>query len=255
MNLGTAELAQRLQVAWLVECRVAQQGGRLGIDTGIVDVSTDESEALVSQDVESFEIFDVLDMTAEAILSRFGLSPARGAREQIANRYPASARAFDSYLKGEQALRAGTADAFREAREQFEDAQIVEGFDLARIREADAMMALIAIEPQTSAAGLTAALRAVSLILDQAGLGEYPSADLYAAKLRLANLLDQFDPQSSATGEQRHEWFEAAVALKPNYADPYRLFADYLAQAGKTDEAIVYRTQAEQLDPAGLSGS
>ncbi|GAH14648.1 unnamed protein product, partial [marine sediment metagenome] len=158
---------------------------------------------------------------------------ARSAKEQIANRYPPSARAFDAYLKGEQAFRVGTADAYREARSRFGDAQIVAGFDLARIREADAMMALIAIEPPTAAAGLTAALKAVSLILDQAGLGEYPSAELYAARLRLANLLDQFDPQSSATGEQRREWFELAVTLKPNYAEPYRLFSDYLARAGK----------------------
>jgi TolB-like protein len=253
-NLRTVDLAERLGVGWLVECRVIQEGDSIRIDATLIDAASDESEPLESVDASVSAMVGELEGIEAALLGRFGLDPTRRPGAAMVDRFPASHRALDAYLQAEAAFRIGNADAMREARGHFQAAQVVPGFDLARIREADAMMAVIGLEPPVNSSALRAVLRAVGLILEEMAANEYPQAEFYSARLRFANLADRFEFGDRVAPEDRREWFDRALTLKPNDAEPYRLYADYLRSVGESDAAAKFGARADALAGHGRAG-
>lgn len=250
-NLPTASLAADLHVSWLVECRVIQEDGRVRIETGLVDASSDQSEELASVEASSLELVDAMDQVSRAIGKRFGLPAEDIQSTSISDFLPSTSRAVDAFLKGEQAYRSGTVESLRQAREQFRSAQMVT-FPLAKVREADVLMKLLELRPPDNIESVDTQLRAVNLMLDELDKGEDPPAELYVSHLRLAALSDRFGLGEPAGTEQRRAWFERAVALKPNGAEPYRLFADYLASIGEQDEAENLDAHAQELSLNGV---
>jgi tetratricopeptide (TPR) repeat protein len=248
-NLETAKLGKQLGVVWLVECRVVQEDGRLQLTANLVDVATDDSEPFIDLELEAIEVFTVLDTATQSLVEKLGVSLTAGERARLMERHTDSTRALDAWLKGEQAMRKGTADGYREARQHFQDAQIAGDFELAHVSEADAMMRLMEAEAAVGEKA-TATLNAVGLILDEVE-GKNPIAELYAARMRLAAL--SADP--SAGPDRWRDWFERAVELKPSYAVPYRLLGEHLARAGLREEAAELLERAKALDPAGAQSN
>jgi TolB-like protein len=248
-NLRTTDLAGSLGVTWLVECRVVQADDRIRIDTTLIEAATDESDPLVSSDESASATVDAIEGIGRAILRRFGLDPAQLSGREPGDRFPASLRALDAYLQGEASYRIGTVDAMREARQHYQAAQIVPDFDLARIAEAEAMMAVIELEPAVSPSALEAVLRAVGLMLDELAVSGNATADFYVARLRFAALADRFEFGERASAEQRKAWFDNAIALKPNGAEAYRLYGEYLEAAGRPEEAAELKARFAILYP------
>jgi TolB-like protein len=253
-NLPTAELARRLGVGWLVECRVVQEGDRIRIDATLIDAASDEGEALSGVDESGSASVDALESIRQAVMRRFGLDPAQRVGTAMTGRFPSSQRALDAYLNAEQAYRVGTADAMREARRHYQAAQVVPGFELPRIREADTMMAVVELEPPINPSALSAVLRAVSLMLDEQARDAAAPAEFYVARLRFANLADRFEFGERTPPEERRVWFDRALTLKPNDAEPYRLFAAYLRSAGEPEAAGEFDARAEALAGSSSAG-
>jgi TolB-like protein len=253
-GLSTGRLADSLHVSWLVECRVVQDQGRLRLEAGLIDAGSDKREELANLDLEALEAMSGLDTVYQAIVTRLGLGTDGEGRASPSECFPASLRALDAYMTGEQAYRTGTVEGIQKARELFRQAQLVPGFGLARAREADALISLIEINPPASEASLTASLQAVHLMLEELDRSEDAPAELYVAHLRFAKLSDRFGFGVSASTEQRREWFDRALALKPNDAAPYRLFAGYLDSIGAPGEAAAFRENAALLMPVGMAG-
>jgi TolB-like protein len=247
-NLQTTELAERLGASWLVECRVVQEEDRIRIDATLIDAASDESEPLANSDEDVSATLGALEGIGRAIATRFGLAPSAELPGALIDRYPAAMRALDAYLQGEQAYRVGTPDAMREARQHFQAAQIVPGFELARTREADTMMAVAGFETPVNPAALTAVLRAIELILEELSADADAPAEFYVSKLRFANLADRLAYGDRVSAEQRREWFDSALMLKPNDAEPYRLYAEYLASIGKADSAAEFASEADKFE-------
>lgn len=250
-SLSTAGLATRLGVSWLVECRVIQQDGRVRIEAGLVDASSDQSEELASAEASSLELVGAMDQISRAIGERLRLPPEDIQSTAPSDFLPSTSRAVDAFLKGEQAYRTGTVESMQQAREQFRSAQMVT-FPLARVREADVLMALLQLQPPDNVGSMDTQLRAVHLMLDELDKGEDPPAELYISHLRFARLSDRVGLGEPAGTEQRRAWFERAVALKPNAAAPYRLFAEYLASIGEQDEAGNLGARAQMLSSNGV---
>lgn len=253
-NLPTSELGDWLGVTWLVECRIVQEGDRLRIDATLIEVASDESEPLASSDEAASATIGALEGIGRVILGRFGLDPAQASGREPGDRYPPSLRALDAYLRGEAAYRQGTADAMRDARQHYQAAQIVPDFDLARIREADAMMAVIELESPVNRSAASAVLRAVRLMLEELARATPAPAELYVARLRFANLADRLEFGEPAPPGERRAWFDRALALKPSDAEPYRLFAVYLRSAGEPEAAGEFDARADALAGSSAAG-
>jgi len=249
-NLGTAALGDRLNVSWLIECRVSEQDKQLTIETSVVDVSTDESSALTNSTIASLNIPETLQNLETATFNRLGIPHNRSAGTQAWAGLTSSLTAFDYYLLGLQEFRDGTPDALRQARKHFSAAHRIGDFPMARIGEAEAMMALLESEPPDSASARATSLAAVKLILDALEIRDPVPAELYASRLRFANVSDQLGSQLSASEAERREWFERATTIRPSYAEPYLRYARYLEVQGGREEAADYLARAKQLAPA-----
>jgi TolB-like protein len=249
-NLRTTELGKLAGVAWLVECRLSQDEQLWRIDASVVDVNADHSEQVVSLDVEPANLVAALESITLALHARLGLAQAEINRNKLTERYPGHTRSFDAYLQGEQAMRAGSAADYRLAREQFRAAQQVPGFELARVREADAFMLLLAAERPPTDRELQASLRAIDLMLNSVGAKNPELAELQVARMRHEILSARLGMGEPPDEIRQREWFERAVKQKPSYAEPYRLLAEVLFNAGAKDEAQDLLEQAQTLDPA-----
>ena len=200
-----------------------------------------------STSLRSLEILDSLRLVERAIGRELGL-PAEDPAE--AGQFTSSLEAFDDYLAGLQLLRGGTADAFELARKRFRSAQLASPFTMARIYEAIAVMARLEIDPPPEVSR-PAALRAVALMLEEIEQGASVPAELYAARLQLANLEDRLGSGNPADDQQRRDWFERATALRPSFVEPYLSYADSLERAGRDSEARRFRKQAKEFMPMG----
>ena len=241
----TQALARQLGVAFFVDCRVTDEGDGMRLTTSLVDIDSDESRELSSTNLKSIEILDALRAAERGILRALGLPPAERREYGL---FTTSLGAFDQYLIGLQAMRGGTVASLEEARKRFREAQAPGPFTLARVYEAEAFMARLEIAPPPEASR-PAVLRAVDLILDEVELSENAPAELYAARLRFANLGDRFGWEPPVSAEQRREWFERAIARRPSFAPPYLRYAEHLERTGRDAEAVELREQAEKLMP------
>jgi TolB-like protein len=251
-NLNTSMLGSRLNVGWLIECRISEGENRLSIDTTLVKVSTDESSALTSANVASLSIAQTLRNLEIAAFNRLGIPHEGDTATPISANLTPSLEAFDVYLMGLHEMRDGTPEALSEARRHFRHARTIDDFSLARLGEAEAMMALMESETPGMTSARATTLGAIALILEGLEGGE-PTAELYAARLRYSNLSDRLDFRPMATAENRKLWFERATTLRPSFAAPYFHYAAYLERLGRSDEAEAYLARARQIAPGSDS--
>jgi len=249
-NMSTSELGLQLGVAWLVECRVNQDRDRWQLDTSLINIQTDESELVISLDVETAEMVSTLESVTLALLGRLGFSNTEPEAQQRAGHFTQHVRSFDAYLKGEQAMRRRTAEDYQLARDYFHSAQQVPGFELAKVREADAFMKILDVADQGSDRKTEAGLRAIGLMLDTVEAKNPKLAELYVARMRLEILSASLGRRGPPDQGQVGLWFDRAIELKPSYAEAYRLLAQALRDAGQKDRAESLQAKANRLDPA-----
>jgi TolB-like protein len=249
-NIRTSELGAKVGVTWLVECRVSQGQGRWQIDASLVNASTDESEVVISLDVEMAELVSTLDSVTRALVSRLGLSHTADEALQRAEHFTQHIRSFDVYLKGEQAMRGRTAEDFQLARDYFRAAHQVPGFELAQIREADAFMGFLETSIPHTGREIEAGLRAIGLMLDAVEVSNPELAELYVARMRLAILTAKLGMGDPPDVGRLKQWHEHAIELKPNYAEPYRLLGEVLMDEGESTTAEALLAKAKILNPA-----
>jgi TolB-like protein len=247
-NLPTAEFARMAGVQWLVDCRLAREEQGWALDVALVDASSDTTEPLYGTEAGEAELADASARSARAIASRIAPDSSASSPENPLG-FPAQARSLDAYLRGEQAIRRATADDFHRARQLFREAQNVPGFALARVREADALMAELEAAGPGKESQTEASLRAVALILDAAEAQDNSVAELYAGRMRLDLLSSRLQAGRAPDLERQREWLRQAVALRPSYAEPYWLLADALRTAGANGEAEKAEDAARLLDP------
>jgi len=250
---STAELGEQAGVTWLVECRLGQDQAQWQIEASLVDVSTDQSEPVISLEVPTHELFTKMDPVAQALVGKLGLVPTDNIRRQWARRSTSQPRSFDAYFKGELAMRERTVEGYTTALDRFRQAQEGPGFTLAKVREAEALMGLLATEHPGSDREIAARLRAVGLILDAIEAKDPETAELYAARMRLEILSARFGAGGPPQETRQRAWFEHALELRPSYAEPYRLLAEVLRQSGKEDESANLLASAESFDPDSVN--
>jgi TolB-like protein/class 3 adenylate cyclase len=246
-------VAQKLNVATVLEGSVRKSGRRVRVTAQLIEVASDSHLWSETYDRELDDIFAVQDDIAQAVVS------------ELRARLLGSGVAADASVKSEvQAAAAGRADDPEAHRLYLQGRYYLErmtGPDVAR--GVELFRQAIALD-ENFALGWTGLSRAYAI---QAGYGWAPVAEGYerardAAK-RALTLNDTLADAHVCLGRvlESHDWnwhaaaaeYQRALALAPENVDALRSAAGMVRIFGDIEEAIVLVRKAAALDPLSPS--
>jgi serine/threonine-protein kinase len=249
-------IAERLQVASVLEGTVRRAGNRVRITAQLVSAADGVHLWSGRFDRELTDIFAVQDEIAQAIavtlrrtlLGGTDVATPGPAREPAARggapsaiRPPASVEAYDAYLKGRHANHR-RADGMHEARAHFERALALDP-DFA---PAHAGLALSYVW-----LGMYLALPPAEALPRTRRHAEHALAlapDLADAHYLLGYVSYMYDWDEAAC--ERH--VERALALEPRHTDALTLAAAFYLMRGRRSDALAATATALQSDPLGV---
>jgi len=236
-EIDPIKVGKELGVSAVLLGHYAQRGDSLIINVELVDVRNNKelwgeqyprktSELLTTQREIAREIADNLKLKVS------------GQEKALAKHYTESNDAYQLYMKGRFFWNKRTAENFKKAIEQFQQATDRDpNFALAYVGLADCYLLLeeyaSAPSSETLPKAKAAALRALQI---DDSLGEAHTS------LGLVDLLSwQF-----AEAEKE---FKRGIELNPNYPTAHHWYSSYLLTVGRLDEAIAEIKRAQELDP------
>jgi serine/threonine-protein kinase len=231
------EIGGKLDVETVLEGSVRRAGKRLRITAQLLDVRGGFLLWSDRFDRELEDVFAVQEEIAALIANR--LKMQTGAAEIVSRERPTNnLEAYDAYLRGQFAWARGTPESWREAVAHFERAVALDA------RFAQAYVGLASILCLSAFAGAKStdvfprarALARTALEIDDR------LADAHAT---MAYVKFWFDWEWTAA----EEGFKRAIALNPNSAVAHSHYGVFLANLGRTDEAIEQCKRTLALDP------
>jgi TolB-like protein/Tfp pilus assembly protein PilF len=235
-----SQIARELHVDAIVEGSVALSGQRVRINAQLIDASSDRHLWAHSYERDLREIFALQAEVAGAIATEVKgqLTPRQRAR--MATVRSANPDAYVAYLKGRY---------FIDNRRSAEGARKSLEYSLQAVRiDPDWALAYSGLASSYVSAALLGEVR------PNEGLPQAKSAaqkalqldpEIAEAHVALANVLMMFDFNQAAADDE----FKRAIELSPGSSEPHRAYANYLADVGRSNEAISEVRLAQQLDP------
>ncbi|HKG91052.1 MAG TPA: BTAD domain-containing putative transcriptional regulator [Gemmatimonadaceae bacterium] len=240
-NVPVDSIGRALRVRHVLEGSVRQSGARVRITAQLIDASTGYHLWSGSFDRVAEDLIAVQDSIGRAIVRTLRPRLASGAVASMAERRePRDPEAHVSVMKGWQAFRRNSREAYLAAAAHFQDAirrdpEYGPGHaGLATIRHWQANFRQI--DPDSGYAEARA-LAGRALALDSS------LADGYMVLGRIAERVDRDYPAALAH-------FARAIAVAPSDARPYGRRAVLLARMGRSEEALASARRAVELDPA-----
>ena len=234
------QAGRELGVEAVLDGSLQRANGRLRVSARLLDVRTATARWARQWDLPWTDVFTVQDAMATEVAHDLALTLAPG-RAASSEKEPASADAYERYLRARYLVTQRTPDDSRRAAELLEEVIAADpDFAPAHAVLADAYLSIpwlgAAPEPYVSRAR-QAALR--SLELDPSG------AEAHAT---LGNLLAHFD-WDSAGGERE---LKQAAELGPDDPAVLRLYSLFLWHEGRFDEALALNGRELALDPTSV---
>ena len=230
----------------IVEGSVIREGGRIRVHAQLIRVATDEHLWAESYDRELGEVLTLESDVAQAIAGKVEVTVTGQERSRLVAARHISPEVYESYLKGQSALRqADDRSGFETAIKYFNEAIGKDPeFASAYVGLADAYDSLgtvfVGASPaETRPKVITAARKALEL-----------DPELAEAHVELAGVYQQEFRWSDAEAE-----FKRALLLRPNDAVAHLGLARWLLTQGRTEEAMEWSKQARELDPLAITGS
>jgi len=235
-----AEVARELGVRYVLEGSVRKSGGRVRINSQLIDTTSGAEIWADRFDREIGDIFSLQDDVTKQIVMALALRLTGDDKHRLDIATPSTApEVYDLYLRGIDALRQFTPESIATARAYFFRALAIDP-DFAR--------AYATLAFTYSAAGIFFSERET----DEA----IAHAIRYAGKaLELDSRLPQghFAMAIAYLRQRRHDEALAAakeaVRLDPNYADGYVAYANILVFMGRGNEAEELVNKAMGLNP------
>lgn len=238
-QIDVREIARLLQVDLVLEGSVRKSGSRIRITAELVNAG--EGYQLWSEryqrETESRDLFDVQDEITAAVVNALRLElPGTRPREA---RQISQTNAHELYLKGRFHLLHMTEVGIQTGMQYFESAiQSDPGFAPAHVGLAHAyrMFGLTLERPATEvgARSKSAALDAIAI-------------DNNYAEAHAVLAFTVFFYEWGWKDAEEH--FRRALALNPNSADTYWMYAHVPSNFGRHDEALAMMSRARELDP------
>jgi adenylate cyclase len=237
-NLLSSEIADELNVIFLLEGTVQKQGNQIKVHAQLIKAETDDhiwSETYVR---DLSEVFKVQSEVAQAIAAELKAVISEDNKRQIEFVPTKSQAAYDSYLMGRYFWNQRTVEGLKKSVDYFEQA--------------------LENDPEYSLA--YAGLGDAYLIQVPYGLTDmnegYPKAKKYA--LRALELNPNLAEAHATLGTlARREWrwqdaereLKRAIELNPNYSIAYHWYIEYLIAVRQPEEARKQMNRALEIDP------
>jgi TolB-like protein/tetratricopeptide (TPR) repeat protein len=236
------QIARELNVDAVVEGSVERVGDRVRISAQLIHAPTDRHVWSRSYEREMVNVLAMQDEVAQAIVAeiRTNVNPRKQAPPASARRI--DPQAYESYLKGRYFWNKRTDEGFRKGLEYFQGAVLKDPREprgYAGIADSYLMLAEYGAFPARDAVpkAKTAALKALEL-----------DDSLAEAHASLAALKEDYDWDWSGAEKE----FKRALELNPSYATSHQWYAEFLAEMGRSDEAVDEIVRARELDPLSL---
>jgi len=239
-GLEIREIAERLNVANILEGSVRRSGNEVRVTARLIDARTDTRLWSQSWDRTLDDIFAVQDEIASAVADRLEVS----LMGDISEPEPANGEAYALFLQGRILGRQRTAEGFQEAIDVLEEA--------------------IAVEPDYAPAWAELA----RVYATQAGSGNRPAGEAFQLAREAANHALSIDPEYApaiahlgliALSYDRDlaaaaRYYEQALALAPTDTDIIGDAATLAQSLGRLDEAIQMKEYVVARDPVSPRG-
>ena len=236
------EIAQRLQVATLLEGSVRRAGSRVRIVAQLIDADSDEHLWADTYDREITEIFAIQSDVALHIAAALRVELSPDQRSRIGREPTSDLEAYQLYLKGRHCLFRFTEEGIQGGLQYFD-----------RVLERDPRYALTYVSVALShvilafgfGTGATRPDEAYARAKDAVTKALEIDSKLGEAHGMLAFLkcVCDFD----WTGAERE--FRQAIDLNPGSGDTYDFYGLMLSALERYDEAIAAHRHAQELDP------
>jgi TolB-like protein/Flp pilus assembly protein TadD len=245
-QLSVPEIAKALGVDAIVEGSVIREGSRIRVHAQLIRGTTDEHFWSESYDRALGDVLTLESDLAQAIAGKVEVTVTGQERSKLVAARHVSPEVYESYLKGQFALRKSNnrSDIEESIRDFDETIRQDPAFAAAYLGLADAYNELgtvfIGAPPaETRAKVITTARKALEL-----------DSELAEAHVQLAAVYQREWRWSDAEAE--YKW---ALQLRPNDASAHLGFASWLLAEGRTEEAMEWSKRARELDPLAVTGT
>jgi TolB-like protein/tetratricopeptide (TPR) repeat protein len=236
-----ADVSRTLGVRYVVEGSVQRAGEQTRINAQLIDVATGDHIWADRFDRGAAEVFAVQDEMSRDIVKSLGMKPTILETERIARPPTANLEAYDDYLRGEQAGRAGHPSTLREALDFYAKAVALDP-SFAQAFAADARTAVYIWRNSYDDVLQSALARRRAYENAGRALQLNPDLSLPYAMLAILQVVDQ-------RYEEAIESARRAVALGPGDVEAHVALAYVYLFDGKFAEAVSAIETALRLDP------
>jgi len=230
------QIAKELHVDAVVEGSVLRDGNHLRVTAQLIYAPTDTHVWAESYQRDLRDVLAVQDEVAHAIASEINVKLTAPEEERLVQAHSSSFAAHDAYLKGRYHLQQGTEDQMRQAKAYFEEATRLDS------RYAPAYAGLADYYYLTNESSPQAAMPKANEYVQKALALDDRLADAHAT---LASI--KFYGDWDWLGADKE--FRRAIELRPSYADAHQIYAGFLAEMGRHDQALAEIRIAQELDP------
>jgi TolB-like protein/DNA-binding winged helix-turn-helix (wHTH) protein/Flp pilus assembly protein TadD len=244
-KLSVPEIARQLNVDAIVEGSVIRAGNRIRVHAQLIRAANDAHFWSESYDRALGDVLTLESDLAQAIAEKVEVTVTGQERSKLVAAPYVSPEVYESYLKGQFALRKSNnrSDIEESIRDFDETIRQDPSFAAAYLGLANAYNELgtvfIGAPPaQTRAKVITTARKALEL-----------DSELAEAHVQLAAVYQREWRWSDAEAE--YKW---ALQLRPNDASAHVGFANWLLAEGRIEEAMEWSKRARELDPLAVTG-
>ena len=245
-QLSIPEIDKALGVDAIVEGSVIREGSRIRVHAQLIRGATDEHLWSESYDRELGEVLTLESDVAQAIAGKVEVTVSGQERSKLVAARPISPEVYESYLKGQFALRKS------HNRSDLEEA--IRGFDDA-IRQDPAFAGAYV--------GLADAYDELGLVFVGGSPAETRPKVISATRKALELDPELVEAHVLLADVYRKEWrwrdaeaeYRWALRLRPNDAAAHLGLAGWLLAEGRTDEAMEWSKRARELDPLAVTGT
>ncbi|NDR55840.1 hypothetical protein FPS10_05285 [Pseudoruegeria sp. M32A2M] len=235
------QVADELNVSYLVEGSVRREGNTLRITAALIDGASGENLWADSYAGAEAEVFDFQERVLSELVRVLSVRLSQQERERLGVRGTRDVDAFDNYLRGMELAGLLTATDNRRAEETFSEAIRRDPYYAAAHAQLSIVLSMRAEYGWTSDVTNTVA-RAVQHAERAVAL----SPDLPFAHFALGRLLSRSFVADLAGASAE---FERAIALDPNYTDAYAFYAIVQIADGRAADGLNTISEAFARNP------
>ncbi|MEJ2006993.1 MAG: protein kinase, partial [Acidobacteriota bacterium] len=234
-----SEIAQELNVDAVIEGSVLRSGGRVRINTQLVDASTEHNLWAQTYDRDLGDVLALHSEVARAVARQIRITVTPEEQKRLATASAVNPGAYEAYLRGRYEFNRWSRQGFTRAAEYFTKAvERDPDYALAYGWQAQSYNALAYYEYLPPGQAYPRAREAASKALEI-------DSHVLEAHLALAWARCAFDWEWNAAERE----FQEALVANPSSSMAHWLYAAFLNSVGRRDEARSQIHRALELDP------